>query len=334
MSNDCAEAAALVEKLADGEASGAEKREAEAHLEKCSSCRDHLEFLTALGASARELPLARPPDAYWEQLPRKILDRIGAEGPRPGFGQLGQLRKLWQAVLAPGALRWQALGAAILLLATVGVAVLRQNALDPRMPQEEVASEPPPPAPSAPLPEVPSRAPEAESFEPPMARDEQPSEEPAQPTSERPYPGQVTEKAETEEPASAAPAPPVEAFEAVDDRAEPRSVEEFRVSEDRARVARRDVEERASAAANAAALSAESVRKDCGLLRSALSAEGDDARNPDARYELAVCSLREYENDPRVGTLDVAVADSEAFLAVESEGPRADEIREKLTRIR
>ncbi len=97
----------MVEKLADGECSTAEKEQVRAHLEACDACREHYEFLKALPDAARRTSLPEPPGAYWEALPRKVMVRIDQEQSTekhsawlPGWFAPAQLR--WLAVVAAG----------------------------------------------------------------------------------------------------------------------------------------------------------------------------------------------------------------------------------------
>jgi hypothetical protein len=53
----------------------------------------------------------------------------------------------------------------------------------------------------------------------------------------------------------------------------------------------------------------------------------------DARFRLAVCSLERYEGQPTDEHRIQAIEDAQAFLARESEGERAELVREKLNRI-
>ncbi len=178
---DCAELSAFVEKLHDLEATAAEKVAAEAHLQKCASCRSHFEFLERLSEESRAMTFPKPPESYWEHLPRKVLERLDSEERRPS-GFFGFL-------FAPSSLRWAALGATLVLVAAVGVSLLREDwkpepaaaALAPRPavlpPSTEPvrsAERPAALAPAAPAPQPERRArSNAESeVAPSMARDE------------------------------------------------------------------------------------------------------------------------------------------------------------------
>ncbi|MEE9179352.1 MAG: zf-HC2 domain-containing protein, partial [Vicinamibacteria bacterium] len=108
----------LIEKLVDGEAAAAERQQAEAHLESCTSCQSHFRFLKALPEAARQASLPDPPDMYWEVLPRKIMSRIEKEGATRRRGWFSQ-------ILAPSRLRWAGALAAALVAAVVGLRVLQ-----------------------------------------------------------------------------------------------------------------------------------------------------------------------------------------------------------------
>ena len=123
----------LIEKLADGECSTAEKENVRAHLEACGACREHLEFLKALPGAARRTTLPEPPGAYWEALPRKVMARIEEE-------QSPQKRSTWlPGWFAPAQLRWLAVVAAGLMALVLSYEVmLVQPAQSPEPEQAEV----------------------------------------------------------------------------------------------------------------------------------------------------------------------------------------------------
>ncbi len=309
---DCNEFVALVEKHSDGEATAAGKLAAETHLEKCPSCRRHVEFLASLTEESRSMPFPEPPESYWEHLPRKVLDRIdsGSRHP-PGFLRI---------LLAPSMLRWGALGATLLVVTTVGVSVLRE---DPRTPSPP-AVRPARPAPVAKAPEAENRAAAEPSTVPPMARDE------AAPEAAR------IESLPGAEESKGAPAETVATPDSTDDYARslrPASKENVHVLESASQ---------ARPAAAAAGLS-RAVLEDCDALRrrvaavgelSAQRAQTDGGDGSDARFRLALCSLERYERDATDELRKRAIEDAEDFLAGESEGARAEEIREKLGRIK
>ncbi len=338
MVNDCAEILPLVDKLYDSEASASERLAAEAHLEKCASCRSHFEFLDTLSEESRSMTLKDPPESYWEHLPRKVLDRIESEEKRPpGFLAF---------LLLPSTLKWSALGATLVLAAAVGVSILREQPLATPLatlphsapPASLPAAEPPvfePSVQEAPdepqanaAPESPKPAREAPAIAerldvPMMARDE------ALP---------AAEESEAEQIAAAPPEAPAPA-DSVATLASSASKEGVAPS-------RRKENEKAFESANRPRAAAESARlsravlEDCELMRREVATLGATPKGADARYRLALCSLQRHERDAPPKPLKDdelearAVEDAEAFLAIETEGARAEEVREKLRRIK
>ncbi len=69
-------------------------------------------------------------------------------------------------------------------------------------------------------------------------------------------------------------------------------------------------------------------------MRQKAGALGETPSGTDARYELALCSLQRHEREATGELEALAVQDAEAFLVLEGEGTRAEEVREKLRRIR
>ena len=124
----------LIEKLADGEATSAERHRAEAHLGNCASCQSHFRFLQALPAAVRQASLTAPPDMYWDVLPRKIMSRIERES--------GKGRRGWWfgRLLAPSWLRWAGALAAALVAAVVGLRVLEFPLADRNAPSSASAT--------------------------------------------------------------------------------------------------------------------------------------------------------------------------------------------------
>ena len=305
---DCTALVALVEKYSDGEATAAEKLAAEAHLEKCPSCRSHVLFLASLTEESRSMPFPEPPESYWEHLPRKVLDRIDSESRRPsGF---------FRILLAPSMLRWGALGATLLVVTTVGVSVLRE---DPRTPSPPAVG----PARAAPVANVPeaeteTRVAAERSTAPPMARDEAAFE--AEPFESLPS-AEEREGAPAE--TVAIPATP-DSTEDVVPSLRPASKENVHVLQSASR---------GRPAATPGSLS-RAVLEDCDALRRAVASSADGQDGSDARFRLALCSLERYERDATDELWKRAIEDAEAFLAGESEGARAEEIREKLGRIK
>ena len=304
----CAELLALVEKLSDFEATEAEKLAARAHLEKCPSCRSHAEFLASLTEESRSMTFPEPPESYWEHLPRKVLDRIDAESRRPGF---------FRVLIAPSILRWGALGATLLLVTMAGVSVLREDT-------RELA----PVAPEAPVAEAPQAQVAAEPFvSPPMARDE------AVPAPREDAQLESLPKAEERERLSAdssvsTPAAPAEAVVTL------QSNEDAGTSFQRENVQVLESASRARPKAAAPAGLSRVVLEDCEALRREVASLADGPGSEDARFQLALCSLESHKRDPTEKQRTRAIEDAEAFLAGESEGVRADEVREKLRRIK
>jgi hypothetical protein len=312
MHDNCA-AAALVEKLADGEASLEERRTAEAHLSACADCRDHLEFLTALHGRTRGLAVSEPPPDYWERLPRRVMERIGSAKASP----TGALQRILQALLAPGALRWQALGATVLLLAAIGITVYRDDSLrsGPESRDEGTVAE--------------------LAIPPPMARDEAlaPARDSHQ---EIPPPAASTPPSAggpAAEPPSATAPPDREPAPETEIERESRAVEDQAFFRARAE-APAAPEPSPASRENAATPALESSGASCESLRRALAARAAADASSDLRYRLALCSIQEHERRPSDAAFEAAEADAEAFLAMEAEGPRAAEIRQKLERIR
>ena len=261
-----------------------------------------------------------PPEFYWEHLPRKVLDRIDSESRRPsGF---------FRILLAPSMLRWGALGATLLVVTTVGVSVLRE---DPRTPSPPAVG----PARAAPVAEAPeaeteTRVAAERSTAPPMARDEAAFE--AEPFESLPS-AEEREGAPAE--TVAIPATP-DSTEDVVPSLRPASKENVHVLQSASR---------GRPAATPGSLS-RAVLEDCDALRRRVAAIGelgaqraqraqrDGQDGSDARFRLALCSLERYERDATDELRKRAIEDAEAFLAGESEGARAEEIREKLGRIK
>jgi hypothetical protein len=308
---DCAEALSLVEKLSDGEATAAEKRAAESHLEECSSCRGHMEYLVSLSKEARSMSFPEPPESYWQHLPRRVLDRIDADrGERSRKG-------LWGALRTPAMLRWGALGATLAVLVTVGTAVLREDSRTPAPPPPAAAQAPPPEARAAAEPSVP----------PPMARDEAP------PGEAKLEPGVASgddDRAAAKASPPAAPSEPRSGSEANESAgaADPR-----RLENENARALESANRHRAAAAP--APMARKVALEDCEGLRRAADSAPDGPGKADSWYRLAACSLERHERQAAEEELrKLAIEDADGFLALESAGPRADEIRSRLERIR
>jgi hypothetical protein len=310
---DCAEILALVEKVSDFEATEAEKLAAIAHLEKCPSCRSHAEFLAFLTEESRSMPFPEPPESYWEHLPRKVLDRIDSESRRPsGF---------FHILLAPSMLRWGALGATLLVVTTVGVSVLREDTRTP------VLAPVPPVAPVVEAPQAQAQVAAEPIVSPPMARDE------AVPASLEKTQLESLPKAEERARLSAdssvsTPAAPAEAVGTLD------SNEDVGTSLRRENVQVLESANRARPRAAAPAGLSRVVLEDCEALRREVDSLGDGPGSGDARFQLALCSLESHQREATEELRTRAIEDAEAFLAGESEGARAEEVRKKLRRIK
>jgi hypothetical protein len=116
----CQDYLPLVEKLADGEATPAERREAEAHLGACQDCREHFRFLEALPTAARKMSPGEPPEIYWEALPGKIMARVGQLEEREKHSP----RRSHFGLFSASGLRWAGALAAAVVAAVVGLRVL------------------------------------------------------------------------------------------------------------------------------------------------------------------------------------------------------------------
>ena len=307
---DCAELRALVEKLADFEATAAEKLAAEAHLERCPSCRSHVEFLASLNAESGVLAFPEPPESYWEHLPRKVLARIDSEDRRPsGISRI---------LLAPSVLRWGALGVTLVLVTALGATLLRES---PESPAPAASA----PAPATEARESKAQAPAEPIVSPPMARDEAApaaAEGEALPDARKSDP--ASEDSQTPPPV----APAAAAFESSEAEMSSLTPDASAIRENA------PVLERAARARSAAApASPGTALEDCDALRRTVSALGSELAS-DARYRLALCSIERLEREATEELRTRAIEDAEAFLAGESDGSRSEEIREKLRRIR
>jgi hypothetical protein len=306
---DCAEARDLVEKLSDGEVTAAERRTAEAHLEKCPSCRGHFEFLVSLSREARAMSLAEPPESYWEHLPRRVLDRIDSGRRRPsGIGAI---------LLGPSMLRFLPLGATLLVVTAVSLFVLRERS---RMEEPRPAI----PAAASEAPEAEAELPAEPASPPPMARDE------AAPRRSKLEPESVS--SEDEATAREAP-PPAARSESANAVVENEVTEARDPALGKENVQGLESANRPRAAPAPATLSRIVAPESCEALRRTVASLGDGPGGNDARYDLATCSLERQERERTEELRKLALEDAEAFLGRESDGARAEEIREKLRRI-
>lgn len=107
----CEEAAPLLERVFDGEASPEEKRLIDAHVRECGACTRDWSFLERVKAAAGTSALPEPPGLYWEALPAKVMGRIAAEAPPSS---------LKRRLVTPAFLAWAGtLAAAIVAALTV-----------------------------------------------------------------------------------------------------------------------------------------------------------------------------------------------------------------------
>jgi anti-sigma factor RsiW len=342
---DCDRALTLLEKLVDSEASPAETREVESHLRGCPSCRGELRFLEAVARHSRTSELPEPPESYWEHLPRKIGRRIESERRGPTRGLLGR-------ILSPGVVRLGALAASAVLLVVVGVNVLRDDALHVAPASAPETSPLAEAVPKVTADDEPA-APPAASPPPPAPRQQQ--ELSAKETEALRSLGYVAGAEEAPAEAKSAPAEPQAAAAARrrSETAEEEGLESGSGLADTANVPHlkradeRETQEQISqfgirneaapaAAGRPGAARARSVAvADCERWRRMLAdGPGEGRTAADVRYELAACTIRALEVDASAERREAAIADGEAFLALEAEGERAEEIRAALARLR
>jgi hypothetical protein len=157
-----------------------------------------------------------------------------------------------------------------------------------------------------------------------MARDE------AAPSRAKVSSEAVSRVAEPAIPEAFAPAAPAETANAV---------EAQRVAQDEVELRKENAPalagaSRPRAAAARATLSREAATENCDELRRVVAAMDDGPDRNDARYHLATCSLDRHERKESEELRKLAIEDAERFLSVEGQGPRADEIRGRLDRLR
>ena len=397
---NCKEYLPLVERLADGEVTAAEKSRAEDHLKACENCRAHLRFLESLARAAREGSSPSPPESYWDGLPGKVMARI-AEGEE----RRKQPQRGFFGLLSPSGLRWAGALAAAVVAAVVGLRVL-EVPLSSRRPSADVLQ----PSSSAPrdtsgktdqpaeggvaeseeqaareasydretpmssvegAPGVPEMGDDgendrvlgAQSFEDRSgnellfkeramsenltARDEA---EPAAPQSvgesfERELASesapQATRPQASEQPTStpagaqALPARPDEVAESRLTSApnSPTAADDYRALSERYplepsfqttdRLAATSPKEEASG----------DKASECVAWRQFVDEHRGSEQEPSARYRLALCAIRLSELEPTADRRRQAREESQAFLALEPSGARADEIRRALERV-
>jgi hypothetical protein len=329
---NCQEERALVEKLADGEATSEERTRAEKHLESCETCRSHYAFLLSVAETRRRQPLTEPPEAYWSSMSRNILARIAEEETE---GSRGQGPSRARALVSGTTMRFVGLAAGVLLAVAVvwnvthpgtnvpsssdvGAPAVASRRAAPSAPEEEAASAEPasPPAASAQRSQADSES-RDELAEPVTTGGE--SEPKPQLAARSLEDAQASEFASAEgfskaraqqAPRAAAARPP-----------SPR-VAQDRASDELATLGSASRLERASPEAE--------PEGTCEPLREALQRAGEGEEATDLSFQLARCELSRYEREPSEPTRARAIADAEAFLARESEGSRADEIRRAL----
>jgi len=364
----CDQAIRLVEKLADGEAKPSERTEAESHLESCEDCRSHYQFVRALVSASEKIDWPEPPEAYWQHLPSKVLARLEREEPARSLWQ----KLLSAPVLRFGAVAATltvvvAVGFSVLENDQLQLeSELAQPASAGKRQTDEkaagVSAEPEPLADKAP-----SLAVESASAAP----EESGRVESARRTSQRrplpesfvvaptPLPTQSAEEAETELAADVANT--VGLAEGVSERslgdapaaASPsgrdnrmlRALAEAPAEPGEAMVATEEApsDEIAPVEASvvlvrkqqAPARARTSVTDRCGEWRAYLAENGDEGRDSlEALYEVALCSLERYASEPSDDARAAAVKDVEAFLTIESDGERADEVRSRSEQLR
>ena len=78
-----------------------------------------------------------------------------------------------------------------------------------------------------------------------------------------------------------------------------------------------------------------SVTNRCGEWRDYLAENGDEGSDSlEARYQVALCSLERYASEPGDDARAAVERDVEAFLAMESDGERADDVRARAQQLR
>jgi hypothetical protein len=117
----CTEIQTQVSAFADGDLDPAERATVQAHLDACAACRGVLRDLEQLRSTARHLGGLTPPPHVWME----IAGRIRLDAPPPAAAEPRASRTaLWQ---------WTAL-AAVLLLVTLGVYLVRRIPASPSVP--------------------------------------------------------------------------------------------------------------------------------------------------------------------------------------------------------
>jgi len=369
----CEDLLSLIEKLADGEATAAEKERAEAHLEQCDSCREHFEFLVALPEAARLTPLPEPPGAYWEVLPRKVMARIEEECAAKPSGA-------WAfRILKTGNLRW--LGAlaagAIAVVFGLQVLMLRQESASPVLKEapkltapprgdvgqqaedsREVETEPLPIRRESESSKVEEGAPQNKEAVPEPAAPSRAvaataAGERVEPPAERPEPklaaaGRGREAFAEERKQESQPAVPGEAQQPVRSAA---IVADERSQSARLQIAAADRGDSLEAYRlldrlyvgrstvsgldkEDAASAASDLEGECSAWRGFLARFPKSDQAIDARYRLAVCSISLYDLRQTEEDRRQAIEDATSFIEASPGGERVEEVRRDLARIR
>lgn len=363
----CEKALSLVEKLADGEATPNERAEAEAHIDSCGDCRSHYQFVRALESASEAIDWHEPPEAYWQHLPSKVLARLEREPERKGFWQ-----KLFApAVLRFGAVA-ATLTVAVAIGFTVlrddpaqlepqlsqspasgkrqddGKSVIAEESL--AEPERALPAQPEPepqpglagrPSPSVGVASTPNEPVRRQRLEPPPDVQTRPALRAAQAPAEA-VPADLEDEIEEVEPAweaenpagleggVAAPVADAPAALARDNRL--RSFAESAEVAGESRRAQEADELVGDPGAPAEKRSRETSVDTCAGWRRYLE-QNAGSESVEARYQVAVCSLDELEADPSDEARERASEDADAFLRLESEGERAEEIRARSERL-
>jgi len=368
----CDQAIRLVEKLADGEAKPSERTEAETHLESCADCRSHYQFVRALESASEKIDWPEPPETYWSHLPSKVLTRLERERPakRGSFWQ----KLLAPPVLRFGAVAATlsvvvAVGYSVLQNDQLQPEPeMAQSARSPasagqRQVDDKAAGVSPRPAlaggvspkpalgagvaddpgfESQPPAALPSLSVDPASVEPDesgrveSARRTADLEGPTELTNAAGLAGRGADQEFQDRPAAApprrrenralrslaeAPGEPVEATVATEEA----TTAELAPIDASVELARKEAPARAQS----------SVADRCAEWRDYLARNGDEGSDSlEARYQVALCSLERYTSEPSGEARATAERDVEAFLAMESDGDRADDVRARAERLR
>lgn len=370
----CDKAIRLVEKLADGEANPSERTEAEAHLEGCENCRAHYQFVRALESASEQIALPEPPDAYWQRFPSKVLARIEREEQsgfwqklRNAFGpstlRLGALAATVTFVVAVGVTVYREDSRQLepdMPAASEGLARRQEVASPERRAAEEKAEaasdigpREPDPSPAQLGAASPSVRDDARARKESDALRRSPAESPSASPDDAAQLNDLLQVDRADEPAPEPPAGrsnrPARSFAqppAETSLAEQSELEES-VSEDSARQQAapkaREVEAQQAQELQSSGVQARgatravlaSASDQCAEWRRFLAEhDGDTEQTREARYQVALCSLRRVEIESSDETRQEALRDGDAFLAVENDTERANELRRRLEPLR